>query len=128
MASAREVWVDIQLVPMSLSDFNARLLKGELSSYVGHWRAEINDPDVYFHTFFSRRGSLLHSTGYDSKPIQLRVEKATELPNQEERCIMYNDLGRIIAQQDAGLAAPGLTVARTCPRPRTQTIPAALQR
>ena len=101
VASAREVGVDVQLVPLSLPEFNARLFKGELSSYVGHWRAEIDDPDVYFHTFFSRRGSLIHSTGYNSKPIQLRVEKATELPNMEERCSMYNDLGRIIAQQDA---------------------------
>ncbi len=113
--SLEQAGITVERVTLSPAEFQTQLAKGELHAYIGRWQAGLNDPDIFFHTFFSRRGSVLRSTGYDSKPIQLRLERASELPDQAERCAMYHELGRILAQQDAAwlpLLAPQRIVVR----------------
>jgi ABC-type transport system substrate-binding protein len=113
--SLEQAGITVERESLSPAEFQAQLAKGELHAYVGRWQAGLNDPDIFFHTFFSRRGSVLRSTGYDSKPIQIRLERASELPDQTERCAMYHELGRILAQQDAAwlpLLAPQRIVVR----------------
>lgn len=107
--SAAAAGFGVELVPMDLPAFLALMERGELDAYVGRWDAAINDPDAFFHAYFSRRGTVVRSIRYSNAPMQLRVERAATAKENDTRCAMYHELGRIIAQQDAAwlpLAAP----------------------
>ncbi len=113
--SVEQAGFTVERAPMSPAEFQTQLSKGGLPAYLGRWTAGLNDPDVFFHSFFSRRGSIARSTGYDNKAIQVRVERASELRDQSERCGMYQEMSRIIAQEDAAwlpLFAPSRVLVR----------------
>ncbi len=84
------------------SDFISRRKSGELACYTAQWMADFNDPDNFIYTFFGNsHNTTFRSLCYPKEDIMNRVQKARTILDPKKRISEYQDLERIIVQEDA---------------------------
>ena len=75
---------------------------GQLACYAATWTADYNDPDNFIYTFFgSRENTTFRSLCYPREDIMTRVRKARTIMDSGKRIKEYQELERIIVQEDA---------------------------
>ncbi len=84
------------------SEFMRRRKAGELACYTAQWMADFNDPDNFIYTFFgNEHNTTFRSLCYPKQDVMNRVQKARTISDPDERIHEYQDLERIIVQEDA---------------------------
>lgn len=75
---------------------------GALACYAATWTADYNDPDNFIYTFYgNRENARFRSLCYPREEIMARVRHARSIPDADERLHEYQELERIIIQEDA---------------------------
>lgn len=75
---------------------------GKLACYTAQWMADFNDPDNFIYTFFgNRENTTFRSLCYPREDIMERVRLARAIASPAERIREYQELERIIVQEDA---------------------------
>ena len=75
---------------------------GKLSCYCATWTADYNDPDNFIYTFFGTPGNTIYrSLCYSDQKIINRVNAARGITDEKQRLDEYQDLEKIIVQDDA---------------------------
>lgn len=106
MDMACAMWEKVGVRPslnlLSENDFMDQRTSGKLACYTASWAADYNDPDNFAYTFFgSRENSTFRSLCYTNDEAIGRVAAARTILNKAERLKEYQDLERIIIQDDA---------------------------
>lgn len=75
---------------------------GKLACYAAAWAADYDDPDNFVYTFFGTRANTRsRSICYTNEDAMERVRAARSILDEEQRIKEYQDLERLIVQQDA---------------------------
>lgn len=103
---AASMWEKIGVRPtldvMEDADFMRLRKSGQLSCYTAEWMADFNDPDNFIYTFFGTDGNTaFRSLCYPREDVMERVRQARLISDSEERIREYQELERIIVQEDA---------------------------
>ena len=84
------------------SDFMRMRKSGELACYTAQWMADFNDPDNFIYTFFGNiSNTTFRSLCYPREDVMKRIQNARGISDSKERIQEYQDLERIIVQEDA---------------------------
>lgn len=84
------------------SEFMSKRKSGELACYTAQWMADFNDPDNFIYTFYgNEHNTVFRSLCYPREDIMLRIQKARTISDKDKRIKEYQDLERIIVQEDA---------------------------
>jgi ABC-type transport system substrate-binding protein len=84
------------------SDFMRMRKSGELACYTAQWMADFNDPDNFIYTFFGNTTNTIYrSLCYPREDVMERIQNARGISDSKERIQEYQDLERIIVQEDA---------------------------
>ena len=76
--------------------------QGELGTYSSSWSADFNDPDNFMYTFFgSDANTKFRSLNYKNEDAISRVNAARSIVDEDARIKEYQDLEKIIIQDDA---------------------------
>lgn len=98
----KEIGVKATVEILPESEFMRLRKSGKLACYTALWTADYNDPDNFVHTFFgNRENTTFRSLCYDNEEIMKRVRDARTIQDSELRLNEYQDLERIIIQEDA---------------------------
>lgn len=100
-AMAKEAGFNITIKQMDESAFYAIRGSGDVESYPQSWSADFNDPDNFLYTFFAERGTVARSFNNMNTAMFAALDKARTLTDPAERCTEYQELERIIVQEDA---------------------------
>ncbi len=85
------------------ADFMRLRKSGKLACYTALWTADFNDPDNFIYTFFGdRENTTFRSLCYPREEIMERVRLARAISDPDARIREYQELERIIVQEDAG--------------------------
>ncbi|MBQ7614776.1 MAG: ABC transporter substrate-binding protein [Butyrivibrio sp.] len=103
---AASMWEDagirVTINVIDESDFLSRRKSGQLECYTAQWMADFNDPDNFIYTFFgNEHNTTFRSLCYPNKDIMERISLARTISDPKERISEYQDLERIIVQEDA---------------------------
>ena len=83
-------------------DFMDRRKKGKLACYTAQWMADFNDPDNFIYTFFgNKHNTTYRSLCYPDRSVMNRIQAARAIFDTKDRIREYQDLERIIVQEDA---------------------------
>ena len=74
---------------------------GALPMYRSTWYGDFNDPDNFIYTFFSSAASKARSFNYKNKDAIKRIEATRHMIDPEKRIAEYQDLEKIVVQDDA---------------------------
>ena len=97
-----EVGIRVKIVQMdSATDFAPRKT-GNLPMYESDWSADFNDPDNFIYTFFSEKNTVARSYNYRNTAVHAKLDEARVMVDQVKRMKLYQDLEKIIVQDDAG--------------------------
>lgn len=97
-----KVGVNARMKVIDEDDFMSLRKSGNLACYTATWTADYNDPDNYIYTFFGNRdNTTFRSLCYPRDDIMDRVRKARGFIDSDKRLHEYQDLERIIVQEDA---------------------------
>ena len=84
------------------SEFMSKRKSGELACYTAQWMADFNDPDNFIYTFYgNEHNTVFRSLCYPREDIMFRIQKARTISDKDKRIKEYQDLERIIVQEDA---------------------------
>ena len=98
----KEIGVKATVEILPESEFMRLRKSGKLACYTALWTADYNDPDNFVHTFFgNRENTTFRSLCYDNEEIMKRVRDARTIQDSELRLKEYQELERIIIQEDA---------------------------
>ena len=100
-AMAKEAGFNITIKQLDESAFYATRGSGDIESYVQSWSADFNDPDNFLYTFFAERGTVARSFNNMNTAVFEALDKARTLTDQAERCEAYQELERVIVQENA---------------------------
>lgn len=104
MASSMWSMIGVQTKIQVLDDESFMDLRenGALACYAATWTADFNDPDNFINTFFgSAENTAFRSLCYPDESVMERVRLARSITDAEARIREYQDLERIIVQEDA---------------------------
>ncbi len=97
-----EVGIRAKIEVIDGSDFMSRRKSGELACYTAQWMADFNDPDNFIYTFFGNsHNTTYRSLCYSDEKVMKRIQQARVISDSKERIKEYQDLERIIVQEDA---------------------------
>lgn len=83
-------------------EFMDKRTNGEVMCYTATWSADYDDPDNFAYTFFGTpENTKFRSLCYDNADAIARVRAARAITDEQERIEEYDDLERIIVQEDA---------------------------
>ncbi len=98
----RKAGVNARVVLVDADTFMTRRRAGAVSCYINQWSADFNDPDNFIYTFFgTERNTRTRSLCYGNEAIMERVCKARGIVDENARLQEYQELERIIVQDDA---------------------------
>jgi len=87
-----------QLDQATYYDFRAT---GKMGMYLNYWAADFNDPDNFLYTFYTPDNTVSRSYNYYNKAVMQRVVNARYIVNQTKRMEEYNQIEKIIVDDDA---------------------------
>ena len=84
------------------SEFMSLRKSGDLACYTAQWMADFNDPDNFIYTFYGNsHNTTFRSLCYPREDVMKRIQLARAISDPKERISEYQDLERIIVQEDA---------------------------
>ena len=103
---AVSMWDDIgaraSIEVIDEDEFMSRRKSGQLASYCALWTADFDDPDNFIYTFFgTRENATFRSLCYQRDDVMARIRNARTIADAGERIREYQDLERIVVQDDA---------------------------
>ncbi len=106
MRLAASMWKDVGIRAtidvVDESDFMSRRKNGELACYTAQWMADFNDPDNFIYTFFgNEHNTTFRSLCYPKENVMQRIQKARTISDRDMRINEYQELERVIVQDDA---------------------------
>ncbi len=106
MEQAAAMWekigVSASIRVMDESEFMKLRKSGDLACYTAMWTADYNDPHNFIYTFFGNRENTTNrSLCYPKEEIMTRVRDARAIRDPDIRIEEYQDLEKIIIQEDA---------------------------
>jgi ABC-type transport system substrate-binding protein len=97
-----EVGIRATIDVIAESDFMSRRKSGKLACYTAQWMADFNDPDNFIYTFFGNsHNTTFRSLCYPKEDVMDRIQQARTISDPKKRISEYNDLERIVVQEDA---------------------------
>ncbi|MBF0514783.1 MAG: ABC transporter substrate-binding protein [Desulfovibrionaceae bacterium] len=100
-AQAAKGGFHVKIRPFDEAAFLSTRMYGDAPLYFQVWSADYNDPDNFFHTFFSASGTKVRSINLADAGALDAVETARSITDPEARCRAYRELERRIVEQDA---------------------------
>ncbi len=100
-AMAKEVGIDLEIIPVESAAFRDARRKGKIPASYGNWWADIPDPDNYLYVFFARNNMM--SSGYNNNVIQDMLEEARVESDQEKRMQIYRQIENVIIKEDVAI-------------------------
>ena len=97
-----EIGVRAKVNIMDESEFMRLRKSGQLDCYAATWIADYDDPDNFIYTFYgSPENTRFRSLNYTNEEVINRVRDARFILNHEERMKEYQELEKIIVQDEA---------------------------
>lgn len=97
-----EIGIQVEIKQYDSASFYDIRATGAMPMYSTSWSADFNDPDNFIYTFFgTEQNALKRSFCYGNKEAIDRVAKARSIVNEEERIKEYQDLEKLIIQDEA---------------------------
>jgi ABC-type transport system substrate-binding protein len=97
-----EAGVRATIQMMDESEFMRLRKAGQLPCYTAMWTADFDDPDNFVYTFFgNRENTTFRSLCYPREDVMERVRLARAITDPDSRLEEYQELERIIVQDDA---------------------------
>ncbi|GAU76328.1 ABC transporter substrate-binding protein [Fusibacter sp. 3D3] len=96
-----KIGIKIKITQLDSSTFFGIRKTGELPSYFNNWSADYNDPDNFIYTFFDKDNAFGRSFNYVNDDVQTKIEAARIMTNPEERIALYQEIEKIVVQEDA---------------------------
>ena len=98
----QEIGVRSTVQVMDESEFMRLRKSGKLACYSATWSADFNDPDNFIYTFFgNRENANYRSLCYPNEDVMRRVREARAIVDERERIREYQELEKLIIQEDA---------------------------
>ena len=97
-----EIGVRAKVNIIDESEFMRLRKSGQLDCYAATWIADYDDPDNFIYTFYgSPENTRFRSLNYTNEEVINRVRDARFILNHEERMKEYQELEKIIVQDEA---------------------------
>ena len=97
-----EIGVTAKVTEVDEGSFYDMRAAGEIESYTSSWSADFNDPDNFIYSFFGNESNIeRRGLGYSNTEAIARVAAARAIVNEDERIAEYQDLEKLIIQEDA---------------------------
>ena len=98
----KKIGVNAKVNVISNEDFMKRRTTGDLTCFTAMWTADYNDPDNFIYTFFgNEENTTFRSLCYKDEDIMKRVRNARMILDPDKRVKEYQELQKIIVQDDA---------------------------
>ncbi len=98
----KELGVNASLEVIDENEWMSLRKSGELACYTATWTADYNDPDNFIFTFFGNQANtMFRSLCYPKTDVMDRVRNARAITDRDRRLQEYQDLEKIIVQDDA---------------------------
>jgi ABC-type transport system substrate-binding protein len=98
----RRVGIYARVAYVSEEEFIEQRSACQIACYAATWSADFNDPDNFIYTFYgNRENTTFRSLCYPREDIMERIRQARTISDPEQRIEEYQDLERIIVQEDA---------------------------
>lgn len=97
-----EIGVTAKVTEVDEGSFYDMRAAGEIEAYTSNWSADFNDPDNFVYSFFGNEGNIeRRGFGYSNTEAIARVAAARAIVDEDERIAEYQDLEKLIIQEDA---------------------------
>lgn len=97
-----EIGINVHIRKLNSDEFYELRGQGKLSCYTSTWSADYDDPSNFVYTFFgSEENTNGRSLCYQNEEVMKRVAAAERIVDEEERIEEYQELEKIIVQDDA---------------------------
>ncbi|MEE0094919.1 MAG: ABC transporter substrate-binding protein [Oscillospiraceae bacterium] len=97
-----EIGVTAKVTEVDEGSFYDMRAAGEIESYTSNWSADFNDPDNFIYSFFGNESNIeRRGFGYSNTEAIARVAAARAIVNEDERIAEYQDLEKLVIQEDA---------------------------
>lgn len=100
-AQLAEIGVNVTIEQMDEASWYDIRATGELPMYMSTWYGDFNDPDNFIYTFFASSNNKSRSFNYSNTDAIKRIEAARHITDEEERIKEYQDLEKLVIQDDA---------------------------
>lgn len=100
-AMLAEVGIQAEIETVDDATWYAVRADGELGAYFTSWSADFNDPDNFLYTFFAPENTVKRSFNYSNEAASKRVVEARAITDPEKRIAEYQELEKLIIQDDA---------------------------
>lgn len=97
----KEYNITLEITQMDEASWYDIRANGELPMYFAEWYGDFNDPDNFIYTFFSSTATKTRSFNYKNEDAIARIEAARHMVDQDARIAEYQDLEKIVVQDDA---------------------------
>lgn len=96
-----EIGITVKIEQMDSATWYDVRRTGALPMYMTSWSADFNDPDNFIYTFFSSKNTVTRSFNYGNQDAIARIEAARYMVDPDARVKEYQDLEKIVIQDDA---------------------------
>lgn len=97
-----EIGVTAKVTEVDEGSFYDMRAAGEIEAYTSNWSADFNDPDNFVYSFFGNEGNIeRRGFGYSNSEAIARVAAARAIVDEDKRIAEYQDLEKLIIQDDA---------------------------
>ena len=97
-----EIGVKVNVVEVDEGSYLDKRAAGEIEAYKAEWSADFNDPDNFIYSFFGNMDNVnRRGFGYTNEDAIARVAAARGIVDENERIAEYQDLEKLIIQEEA---------------------------
>lgn len=97
-----EIGVKVTLTEVDEGSYYDKRAAGEIEAYKADWSADFNDPDNFIYTFFGNAENVAkRGFGYTNEENIARVAAARGIVDEKERIAEYQELEKIMIQDEA---------------------------
>jgi peptide/nickel transport system substrate-binding protein len=97
-----QIGVNVSLTEVDEGSFLDKRAAGEIEAYKSDWSADFNDPDNFIYTFFGNIDNVnRRGFGLTDQDAIDRVAAARAIVDEDERIAEYQDLEKLLIQDEA---------------------------
>lgn len=100
-AQLGEIGINVTIDQMDEASWYDARRTGDLPMYMSTWWGDYNDPDNFIYTFFSEESTVTRSFNYYNHDAMKRINDARYMIDPEARIKEYQDLEKLVIQDDA---------------------------
>lgn len=100
-AQLAEIGVNVKIDQMDEASWYDVRRTGDLPMYMSTWWGDYNDPDNFIYTFFSKDSTVSRSFNYYNQAAMKKIEDARYMTDSDARMKEYQDLEKLVIQDDA---------------------------